>query len=87
MSYRLFALWAGIRPLALYQQLKQQQMTMQGWRQEKIIVVLRMCIPTAAAVGGGRIAWAVCLRARREPFIVPLVAATAPAERSPLQTA
>lgn len=43
---------SGSAPEDVAKQLKNQQMIMQGWRQEKMIDVLRMYIPTAAALGG-----------------------------------
>jgi protein transport protein SEC61 subunit alpha len=43
---------SGSAPEDVAKQLKEQQMVMQGWRQEKMIDVLRMYIPTAAALGG-----------------------------------
>ena len=43
---------SGSAPEDVAKQLKDQQMVMQGWRQEKMIDVLRMYIPTAAALGG-----------------------------------
>jgi len=46
---------SGSAPEDVAKQLQEQQMVMKGWRQDKMIDVLRMYIPTAAALGGASI--------------------------------
>ena len=43
---------SGAAPEDVAKQLQDQQMIMKGWREDKMIDVLRMYIPTAAAFGG-----------------------------------
>ena len=46
---------SGSAPEDVAKQLQDQQMIMKGWREDKMIDVLRMYIPTAAAFGGALI--------------------------------
>ena len=46
---------SGAAPEDVAKQLQDQQMIMKGWREDKMIDVLRMYIPTAAAFGGALI--------------------------------
>merc|ERR1719428_2296967 len=43
---------SGSAPEDVAKQLQDQQMIMKGWREDRMIDVLRMYIPTAAAFGG-----------------------------------